>query len=157
MIKKSGKERVSAHTLLEEFAKAPMCPVLLLLPSPLHMSFFEYQHHGRDMTVFKWIPKLRLKGMIEEEFVKLCVELKFLNDDPETVEETISWARQKWQSSISMGEVKEYVKESIDYRSLSQKEKNEAAEEIEIPDDMETVHKTFQKSAFVDKKTKEMT
>lgn len=102
-IKKNGKWRIEPDILLKSLESAPICPTVLLMPGRLKINLEDYKDGSRDHMMFAWLAKLRANGMTEQDFIKFAVEIKCLAGDPESFEETVEWAHQKWLSSNSMG------------------------------------------------------
>lgn len=111
-IKENGVDRVSTIKLIEEFEKAPMLPVIFSITKPMKIKLDDYEKGDRDNTLFRWIPKLRSKGWTQKMWIEFVVSLSTLKGDTETVDELIEWANQKWQSSVDMGEVKDFLPDS---------------------------------------------
>lgn len=109
-IKDNNIYRAEPQTLKQAFDMAPICPMSLLISKKLKIFLKDYlAKGGRDNCVFSWIPKLRAKGYEKRDWVQLMVELKLIANDPETISETIEWASQKWDSSVAMGDVKDFI------------------------------------------------
>lgn len=109
-VKGDGVWREDYNTIMEEFDKAPEAPISLLIRAKDKINLSDYIDKDRDEILFKnWLTKLRAAGLTQEQFIKFAIELKVIAKDPESVEDTIEWAKSKWDSSVSMGEVKDYT------------------------------------------------
>lgn len=111
-VKGNGVWRVDPQELLNAFENAPEAPLSLMVDKKIRFSLSNYKNGGaRDHYMFKHVAIFRSKGWTKEQFVKFCVEIKIIASDRETINETIEWANQKWESSIDMGDVQDMTKE----------------------------------------------
>ena len=99
LIKQNNKWRVEPKVIIGYFEDEdiPTMPYSLLIPRPSRMYLYEYIAGPRDDTFFKWITKLRAKGWVKEDVIRLAVEVKQLAGDKETLSETVDWAERKWE------------------------------------------------------------
>lgn len=107
-VKGEGVWRVKPDELLKAFETAIDAPVALLISKKFKISVEDYKSGARDDTAFKWLAKLRGKGITKEQWIQLMLTVKLAAGDPEDVNETVEWATRKWESSVSMGEVKDF-------------------------------------------------
>lgn len=112
-IKRRGQWRVMPDDILKAFEDAPECPMVLLMPFKYKIYFNDYREGQRDNTIFRWVAKLRGAGLEKSKFTKFVVEVAFLKGDDKSVEEIVQWVNQKWDSSSTMGPLKDFTHESV--------------------------------------------
>lgn len=131
-IKKNGKWRIEPDNLLNALENAPICPTTLLIPGRLKINLEDYKDGSRDHTAFAWLAKLRANGMNEQDFIKFAVEIKCLAGDPESFEDTVNWAHEKWVSSSSMGNPINMQFDAEKFLDFSGIEKRVEKEKVEL-------------------------
>lgn len=145
-VKTKGEWRINPQDLFDAYeSNVPECPLSLLVTSRIKFSIDEYKAGARDDYMFRHVAIFRSKGWTEEQFIKFCVEIKMIAKDKESIDETIEWAKRKWESSQEMGEVQDMTQNKTWNEIVESAQKKKGKKKKEDPNDSPEIIQDFKK------------